>query len=257
MLWAMLNRIGAGSTPGQQQLAVRRVFVHARVAVAVRHVDVPLRRHGGMSAAMKWLAAHVRCRPARNAQHQQDFSIGRALAHGMIAIIGEPDGIVRRHEDPMRARKHAFSERAQEIAFAVEHDHRMLAPIEDEEIVVPVHADPAYFLERPPRRELCPVLDRLVCVCALANYGHAALLIVASPKLVTEKKVRPVDRVSNGRVQRCRDYGGTTTGAAFLDERTLAIEVQPGPSPPYRALQATIASGRVRLASDGGAKIAR
>jgi hypothetical protein len=52
-----LARIGARPAPGEQQLAVRRVFVHARVTIAVGHIDVALRRHRGVGAAMEWLAA--------------------------------------------------------------------------------------------------------------------------------------------------------------------------------------------------------
>src|ERR1017187_6072030 len=38
-----LTRLRAGPAPGEQQLAVRAVFVHPRVAVAVAHVQIALR----------------------------------------------------------------------------------------------------------------------------------------------------------------------------------------------------------------------
>src|SRR5260370_15266139 len=51
--------ISAWPAPGEQQLAVRRVFVHPGVAIAVGHIDVALWGHRGVSAAMERLAAPV------------------------------------------------------------------------------------------------------------------------------------------------------------------------------------------------------
>src|ERR1051326_1341017 len=105
-----LARIGAGPAPRQQQFAVRRVFVHARIAITVGHVDVALRRHGGMGAAMERLAAHVRRRLAGDTQGQQDLSLQGALADRMVTVVGQPDRIVGRHEDAVRAGKQPFAE---------------------------------------------------------------------------------------------------------------------------------------------------
>src|SRR5262252_7044831 len=37
-----LARIGAGTAPGEEQPSIRRVFVHARIAIAVGHINVAL-----------------------------------------------------------------------------------------------------------------------------------------------------------------------------------------------------------------------
>jgi glyoxylate carboligase len=95
----------------------------------------------------------------------------------VVAIIGQPDGIVRRHEHAVRARKQTFAERAEEAAVAVEHDHRMLAAIENVDIVVLIDADAADFLKRPARRRLRPVLDRFVGVGAVADDSRARNLV--------------------------------------------------------------------------------
>jgi hypothetical protein len=105
-----LARIGAGGAPGEQELAVGRVFVHARIAVAVGHVDVALRRHRGVGAAMKRLPAHVGRRLAGDAEGEQHLSVARALADGVVAIVGEPDRVVGRHVDAVGAGKHPFAE---------------------------------------------------------------------------------------------------------------------------------------------------
>jgi len=71
----------------------------------------------------------------------------------------------------VRAREHPLAPRAQEVALAVEHDHRVLAAIEHIHVVLFIDADRANFLERPPGRQLGPILDRLVTVVAAAERG--------------------------------------------------------------------------------------
>ena len=121
---------------------------------------------------MERLAAHVGRRLAGNAERQQHLAFQRALADGVVAVIGQPDRAVRGHEHAVRARENPLAPGTQEIAVAVEHDHRMLAAIEHVDIVVAVDADRADFLERPAGWQLRPVLDRLVGVVAAAHCHH-------------------------------------------------------------------------------------
>ena len=100
---------GAGLTPRHQQLSVRRVFVDAGVAVAVRDVNVASRRQRGVSAAMERLAAHVGRRLARHAEFQQHLAVEHDLAHEMPAIVGEEHRVIRRHVDAVRPRVLALS----------------------------------------------------------------------------------------------------------------------------------------------------
>src|ERR1700731_2123429 len=118
---------------------------------------------------MKRLAAHVRRRLARDAERQPHLSLRGALADGVITVIGQPDGAIGRHEDSMGTREHPFSERAQKIACTVKDDHRVLAAIKDEDVVVFVYADAADFLERPAGWKLRPVLHRLPPGCGAAQ----------------------------------------------------------------------------------------
>ena len=98
-----LPRIGAGLAPGQEQFAVRRIFVDAGVAVAVGHVDLALRRQGGVGAAVERLAAHIGLGFARDAELEQDLAIEHAFADKMAAVIGQIDRIVGSHMRAMRA----------------------------------------------------------------------------------------------------------------------------------------------------------
>jgi transposase len=60
--------------------------------------------------AIPGLAAHVGCRLAGDAKGHQHLSFQRALADGVVSIVGEPDRVVRRHEHAMRPGKDTLSE---------------------------------------------------------------------------------------------------------------------------------------------------
>jgi hypothetical protein len=164
-----LARIRPGLTPGQQMPPVRREFVHAGVAIPVRHIDLSDWRQRGMGTTVERLAAHIRRRPARNPECQQHLALERALPDRVVGIVGQPDRVVRPHVQPVRAREHPLAPGPDKIAVPIEHDHRVLAAVEHIDPVLPVRPDPADLLEPPTRRQLAPPLDRLVPPLALAQ----------------------------------------------------------------------------------------
>src|SRR6516225_4087459 len=166
---------GAGRAPGEQQLAVRRVCVDTGIAVAVRDVDVAVRRQRGVGAAVERLTRHVGRRLARHAELQQHLAVERDLAHEVPAIVGQEYRVVRRHVDAMRPRILPFAPRAQKIALAVEDHHWVLAAIEDVDVVLAVDADPADFFERPAIGELRPIGVDLISIVAAAHNHRDAL----------------------------------------------------------------------------------
>ena len=101
-----LAGIGAGLAPRRQQLAARRVFVDAGVAVAVGDVEVvALRRQRGVGAAVERLAAHVRRRLAGDTEGQQHLAVERAMTHRVVGVVGQPDRVVGRDMDAVGPRK--------------------------------------------------------------------------------------------------------------------------------------------------------
>src|SRR5215212_4257538 len=99
MLWAMLN--WPGSVPGSPQENSRRpsgVYLWTRELPYVGDVEVAPRRHRGVGAAVKRLAAHIRRRLPRHADGQQYLAVESALPNRVVAVIGQPDRLVRRHE---------------------------------------------------------------------------------------------------------------------------------------------------------------
>src|SRR6185295_12871177 len=113
-----LAGIGAGLAPGFQQLSVRRIFVDAGIAVAVRDIDLALRRQRGVGAAVKRLAAHERRRLVRDADREQHLAIGGALAHGVVAVVGAIQIVVGIDVQAVRAVEQVFAPAGDEIALA-------------------------------------------------------------------------------------------------------------------------------------------
>jgi hypothetical protein len=73
--------------------------------------------------------------------------------------------------DAVGSRVLALAPRAQELALAVEDHHRMLAAIEDVDIVLAVDTDAADFLEGPALGQLRPVGIDPVSVVS-ASHDH-------------------------------------------------------------------------------------
>ena len=69
------------------------------------------------------------------------LAVERALADRVVAVVGQPDRVVRRHVDAVRPHEDALAPRPQEIAVAIEHAHRVLAAIEGVDVVVLVDPD--------------------------------------------------------------------------------------------------------------------
>src|SRR4029079_9826922 len=84
----------------------------------------------------------------------------------MAGIVGQVERVVDIDVDAVRARKLALAPRAQEIAFAIEHDDRMLAAVERVDAVLAVDRDRRDVLELPAFGKLCPVLDDSIAVLA-------------------------------------------------------------------------------------------
>jgi hypothetical protein len=87
----------------------------------------------------------------------------------VVAVIGAIEIVVGIDVQAVRAREQAFAETPDEIAVAVEHDHRMLAAIEDVDAVLAVDADGSDVGELPAVRQFCPVLHHAITVLARAE----------------------------------------------------------------------------------------
>ncbi len=105
-------------------------------------------------------------------------SLEGAFAHGVVAVIGQKDRVVRGHVDAVRAVKHALAPRAQEMAVAVEHHHRVRAAAEGIDVVVPVDPDRGNVgVELPALGQLGPIVDDLVAeAVGSENDRHDVLL---------------------------------------------------------------------------------
>ena len=68
-----LSGIGTRLAPGQQELSIGRIFMHARISVAVGHVNIPLRRESHVGAAIERFAALIRRGLARHPERDEEF----------------------------------------------------------------------------------------------------------------------------------------------------------------------------------------
>jgi hypothetical protein len=97
----------------------------------------------------------------------------------MVAVIGQPDRLVGRHENAVRADENAFAPGPQQITLSVEHAHRMLAAIEGVDIVVLVDADGRDIgVELHAGREFCPTLGHLVAIAVRPEYHRHGVPLV-------------------------------------------------------------------------------
>src|SRR5271165_634561 len=110
-----------------------------------------------MGAAVERLAAHIGRRFSGDAELEQHLAVERYLTDEVAAVIGQEHCVIRRHMDAVRTRILSLAPRAQETARPVEHHHRVLAAIENINIVVAVDADAADFLERPALGQFRPI----------------------------------------------------------------------------------------------------
>src|SRR5262249_54029705 len=163
-----------------KELAVRRKLVHARVAVAVAHINVAARRKRRVRATVERLAAHVWGRLPGHAELEQHLSLGGALAHDVTAVVGAVEDVVGVDVQPVRARERALPPGPDEVALAVEDDHRVLAAVEAVDAVLAIDRDRGDVLELPSFRQLRPVLDHAVAVLAGTENGGLVSLFDAS-----------------------------------------------------------------------------
>ena len=110
-------------------LAVRRIFVDPRIAVAVGDIDVAVRRQSRVGATVERQSAHRRRGPARNAEGEHDPTFRASLSDRMVAVIGAAEHVVAPDVNAMRIRK-GLRPRSAEISLPIEYDHRVLAAID-------------------------------------------------------------------------------------------------------------------------------
>src|SRR6266446_6214849 len=158
-----LARINARGAPGKQVLPFGREFVDFAVTIAVRDVQMPCdRRHGHMGRAIERIALPFRSRTIGASQSHQELAIQGEFLYCVYAIIHTIDHIVRANMDAMRpGAEHALTPGAQEVTIAVKDDHRVLATVEDVDVVLRIHCHASHINKLPARRKFFPIFHGL------------------------------------------------------------------------------------------------
>src|SRR4029453_15595185 len=87
---------------------------------------------------------------------------GSELPNGVVQVVGEPHRPVGADRDAVRPAEDALAPRAKKIPVAIEHDDRMLAAIEEMNVVLGVHGAARRLHEKPCLGQAPPALDRPV-----------------------------------------------------------------------------------------------
>ena len=150
--------------------------MYARIAVAVRHIDLAIFRLSAVGAAVELAAAHERCAAIRRRDLQQLLA-GKAVFRDPVgALVGEPQPIALPHRQAVRPHEIALTPGTEMRARAIEHMHRHFGAREHIDIVVPIDADVANVAVRKYAARLPPVRLRLI-----AKGGHEAAAGAGKP----------------------------------------------------------------------------
>src|SRR5688572_31985305 len=125
-----------------------------------------------MRAAVERLAALIRRRLSRNPNGHEYPAVQCALAHRVVAVVGEKDRVVRPDGRAVRPFEDAVAPGAQKIAVPIEHDDRMFSAREAVNLIFVIHGYGGDFMKRPIVRQLAPTFDHFVTVLT-ASYDDA------------------------------------------------------------------------------------
>ena len=115
-----------------------------------------------MGAAPEGFAAHERRGLSGHPDREQHLAIQRALAHGVVTIVGQVERVVGTEMDPVRTVKDPVAPGAQIIAVAVEDDQRVFAAVEHVNLVPAIDGHRGDIAQAPAERQLRPVVDNAV-----------------------------------------------------------------------------------------------
>jgi len=137
--------------------------VNTGIAVAVGYVEFGcLRVQGNVGATVEGVSAHEGRRLAADAQGEDDGAVKFALAHGVVAVVGQIDAVVGPHRDAVSPRVDTLAPGAEEITVLFEDDHRVLAPVENVYVFLGVNSDCGALFVRPTVGERAPTFFYLI-----------------------------------------------------------------------------------------------
>ena len=144
MLWTVLNSPGSvPERPHESRCCPSGgILVDDGVAVPVGDVDVAgVRVDGGVGRVAERLAAE----PARSASllpdGHQELAVEGELANGVVGGVDAVEGVVGAYGGSVCAREDSLAPRVDDGPIAVEDDYRMMASVEDVDVVVVVYGD--------------------------------------------------------------------------------------------------------------------
>ena len=111
-------------------------------------------------------------RSARHADFKQELAVERALADGVIPVVGAIDRLIRPDMQPMGTHKEIMTPSAEHIAMSIQDDDRIIAAREQVDIVAPIDRYGGDVAQLHLARDFGPVVARLVSQFAVCE-DHA------------------------------------------------------------------------------------
>ena len=107
------------------------------------------------------------------AEGQKDLAVQCALANCVVPVVGQKHGFVGRHVQAVRARKQTLAPGTQKITLSVENHHRMVAAVEDVNVVLFVNADRSDLTHDHAGGNPRPIIELLIAIVTLTDCnGH-------------------------------------------------------------------------------------
>jgi len=159
IVWKVeVTRFKSAVTPGAQMPPASGIQVNVCVAVAVADINISIRCQRRVRAAIEWNTAHGAGRPPRDADFQKSETRQRELAYRMVSIIGAVDAPIVADMNAVRPGEYPLAPGANDRSVPVEHDHWVVAAIEEIDIVVAVDGDSGHIAYLQPVRQSTPVV---------------------------------------------------------------------------------------------------
>ena len=143
-----------------------------------------------VGAPVEGIAAHKWGGLAADTQRPQHLPVQSTFSDRVVAIVGTINSIIRSHGDAVGPGEHSLAPGAEKVALAIEHDHRVLSPVEGVNVILGVGADGGNFFEAPSIRESAPAFCYLVGVSFRAQCYHAFTSLNTYPETLEQLDFR-------------------------------------------------------------------
>ncbi len=173
-----LAGIRAVGSPGKDMLPLKRVLVHAGIAIAIGDIEIArLGIEGHLGGLVKGLAAVPSGRLTGHADGHQQFAVQAELIDTMGSIVRTVKGIIRTRCEAVGSGERALAPGGHKTAVGLKDHHGMIPPVKDVDAILAIHGHVGHLFEGPAFGQLGPLHVLLVNEPPTAKFGHHKRLL--------------------------------------------------------------------------------